>query len=917
MRISKKILACVLAALMAIAMMPMTAFADGNVATIGETGYATIAEAYAACQPGQTITLVDDITGPVEFNRRTDSTLTKDSVFTLDLNGHSITAPSGQHALKLCMKHQLVIADSSEGHTGCIEASGNGNAIYLGYKVGSNYNTGKLTITGGTIRAVARAIYNPSSTCRIVVDGENVNIVSTNVDAIGINKSSAALEIHNGTIDGKDNGVYVYTSSEVTIDGGEISGDNAASIKTASTLDISGGTFEGTTSAINYTGNKTGFISGGTFSDDVSEYAAASYTAVKDVSGNYVVTTIDGNVAKVDGVLYETFAAAYAAAQAGNTITLLDDVTVNTGASSSSRYAISKSLTIDGGNHTVSINNRGFGVGMNASGEIDVTFKNITITNATNAGRCIDTRGNINSLTLDNVTLKTTGTSGYLQPLTIGGNQATTATVNITDSTIQTSDDGSKGYAIITFNPVAMTITDSTIKGWACIYAKGVDGSAGSAGSTFTATGSNFVSKNTNPGTTNAFGTLVVEDSDIDFNITNCNISIDGEANHQYLFTNNEAYLKQYVNPNAEIEDVTVALGEGNNVDLKAMGDFSIGATDDVKLEISGGYFSKVVPGECCAEGYAAIATPDASGKYTVGKPNDGTNITVADEISQNFYIDDDFYGEDAYVAVTYNTNTNVEESATIGTEITRMGDLPVLTKSGDYNGNRIVSITQAPAQVTENVKINVYASQADAEAGTNAVKTLTYSTYDYCTTILETPNAELGEKATELKELAETTLDYAAAAQTYFNYNTDNMATADNAGNDFYNDVQDTVFEGIDTPSFANFKSLTVVVKSDLEINLLVLNDFEVNSYSYNPAKGGSRFGVSTHYNGGYNVLHIKGIEPANMDENITVDTSIGNVEISANAIMKILSKTGNANLATLAKAMYRYGQAANAYFD
>ena len=906
MRISKKILACVLAAMMAISMMPFTVLA----ATVEVNDADSFEAAIATANAGDTIKLTGNIdltetytpgSYPLQDEHYIDIT-----GLTLDLGGYTMTVPSHWGA----------------AFTGTDATIKNGTFYAEEHPTDSSLKDYRYGVT----------IWGPGRGNVAWSDGKKAEIVLDTLTCnYGIHCWNADVTIRNCVVTGSNKyyAVWADENTNVTIESGNFTTNGAAVIGAAKSgdgdgnLNVKGGEFTVPAGKPLVLGSSSSSkpenvqISSGTFKNaDESPYDVLAVNIADGASLTDGVVT-QTYVAKIGDTYKATLTAAISDATAGDTITLLADTSVNTGSSASSRYAISKSLTIDGGNHTVSINNRGFGVGMNAAAPIDVTFKNITITNATNAGRCIDTRGNINSLTLDNVTLKTTGTSGYLQPLTIGGNQATTATVNITDSTIQTSDDGSKGYAIITFNPVAMTITDSTIKGWACIYAKGVDGSAGSEGSTFTATGSNFVSKNTNSGLTNAFGTLVVEDSGIDFNITNCNISIDGEANHQYLFTNNEAYLKKYVDPNAEIEDVTVALGEGNNVDLKAMGDFSIGATDDVKLEISGGYFSKVVPGECCADGYAAIATPDASGKYTVGKPNDGTNITVADEISQNFYLDDDFYGENAYVAVTYNTNTNVDESATIGTEITAMSELPVLTKSGDYNGNRIVSITQAPAQVTENVEINVYASQADAEAGTNAVKTLTYSTYDYCTTILDTPDDKLGAKATELKELAETTLDYAAAAQTYFNYNTDNMATADNAGNDFYNDVQDTVFEGIDTPSFANFKSLTVVVKSDLEINLLVLNDFEVNSYSYNPAKGGGRFGVSTHYNGGYNVLHIKGIEPANMDENITVDTSIGNVEISANAIMKILSKTGNANLATLAKAMYRYGQAANAYFD
>jgi hypothetical protein len=248
------------------------------------------------------------------------------------------------------------------------------------------------------------------------------------------------------------------------------------------------------------------------------------------------------------------------------------------------------------------------------------------------------------------------------------------------------------------------------------------------------------------------------------------------------------------------------------------------------------------------------------------------------------------------------------------------MSSLPVYSSEDAYDGNRIVSITQAPAQVTENVEINVYASQADAAAGTNAVKTITYSTYDYCTTILKTPNDELGAKATELKELAETTLDYAAAAQNYFSYRTTDMATKGNSGS-FYNNVTDVDLNGVEgiqtRPS--SIVSATVVVKSDLEINLLSNTPIGVYDSGLDTTKGGSRFGATalSEKNGDFYVINIKGIEPANMDNTITVYTSEGTVVLTANAIMKIMSKSKNANMVTLAKAMYLYGAAANAYFD
>ena len=949
MRISKKILACVLAALMAVAMMPFTASAE----TIGIAPSASTLE-YSVDDAEELFESIDDADAAAKIVFTNDIVVTEPvvieagKIIKFDLKGHSLSGniqdEDGKKLIQVSGELEFIgdggciynTNTAGQGHAACQALTGGTifvnapinfgdsdtdmtNANNTNRGCGIQNNGGTLIINDGYYTAID-ANYTTGAWAYAILNCAGDTVVN-NATVYGnglhgaLGCESGTLTVNDGTfaVNGASNYYSLYAAGGVTtVNGGTFTNNGKYGVNylgTGAETDINGGSFTYTVPFVVSGSKGNPVVTGGTFDGDVTAYLADGCTQTNG-------TVAQEYVAKIGDTYYATLTAAISAATAGDTVTLLADTSVNTGSSASSRYAISKSLTIDGGNHTVSINNRGFGVGMNASAKIDVTFKNITITNATNAGRCIDTRGNINSLTLDNVTLKTTGTSGYLQPLTIGGNQATTATVNITDSTIQTSNDGSKGYAIITFNPVAMTITDSTIKGWACVYAKGVDGSAGSAGSTFTATGSNFVSKNTNPGTTNAFGTLVVEDSNIDFNITNCNISIDGEANHQYLFTNNEAYLKQYVNPNAEIEDVTVALGEGNNVDLKAMGDFSIGATDDVKLEISGGYFSKVVPAECCADGYASKATPNEQGMYTVGEPDNGANISVADEISQNVYIDTDFYGEESYATIEYNHASNASEDPDFQTETVQLKDLPSLDDpSSAYDGASMLSVIQAPAQSTEPITVNIYATAADAAAGTNAVDTIEYSVYNYCKKIIDEYE---GEKADELKDLAKATLDYAAAAQEYFSYNTTDMATKDNGG--YYGDVASA-----DLSSVAGISSrplgvsgVTVVVKSDLEINLLSKTPFTVTGKYLDTEKGGTRFDADMlpDMNGDYYVLNIKGIEPANMNKTITVYTTQGTAELTANSVMKLMANYGDAKMQTLAKAMYLYGQAANTYF-
>ena len=303
-------------------------------------------------------------------------------------------------------------------------------------------------------------------------------------------------------------------------------------------------------------------------------------------------------------------------------------------------------------------------------------------------------------------------------------------------------------------------------------------------------------------------------------------------------------------------------------------------------------------------------ATYIATFNATQVNPDNGASITVGETIAENFYLDDDFYCETAYVAFTYNHNSDVSQTANVSTDVVAMASLDDAT-----DGRKKFSVTQAPAQATEPVIINVYANAEDAQAGTNAIDTINYSVYTYCRDIIDNYT---GEKAEEMKELAKSTLDYAAAAQTYFNYNTGDMATKDATG-DFYNNVA-----GADLSTVAGvgaaptcIKRVSVVVKSDLEINLLSNAPLTVEGAGIAATKGTENFAVTSYPNGDYYVLHIAGIEAANMGKVITVETDKGDLVMTANSIIKMLAASGDTNLSTLAKAMYLYGTAASAYFD
>ena len=316
---------------------------------------------------------------------------------------------------------------------------------------------------------------------------------------------------------------------------------------------------------------------------------------------------MDGNVAKINetGEEFTTLQAAIGDAPSGATIELLQDIDLSSAVTGKNRLAISKSLTINGNNKVITIGGRGFGVGVEATSKIDVTFKDVTIKNTSEGARCIDTRGNIGTLTLDGVTLNTQGASGTTQPLTIGGNQSETATVNITNSTIQTNDAGTAYYAITTFNPVNMIISNSTLKGWACIYAKGADGSAGSAGSTFTIDNSNIVSSNAYSGVSNAFAAFFMEDNDVTINVKNSEITINNTGDQ----------IQAIAGYNSNQPTGTVTLDEGTKVNFAGPNDCTLAFNNtNADVNIVGGTYN-FDPTSYLEEGFKAV---ENNGTWTV-----------------------------------------------------------------------------------------------------------------------------------------------------------------------------------------------------------------------------------------------------------------------------------------------------------
>jgi len=327
-----------------------------------------------------------------------------------------------------------------------------------------------------------------------------------------------------------------------------------------------------------------------------------------------VVASADTYVAEVGGAQYSSLQAAIDAAQEGETVSLLADTTLaaQTISGESAKYGayITKNLTINGNGFVITSNaERAIGV-KGVESKVDVVFKDVVINNSNKGAICICTRGGIGSLTLDQVDLNTQGCpSGYNQPLTIGGSQLDKADVTIKDSIIRTNDEASKYYAIILWNPVNLTITDTTIKGWACVYQKPFE--EGTVDETVVSIDNSTLVSNGIKGSSNHFAAIMTEEAGFNCEVTNTDINVTAaEGTYQGIAAGKYG-----------IHGFDIDLGEGNHVILT--GDTAlIGYNFDDEadeISVSGGTFNVPVDTYYCADGF--IPEDNGDGAYGVDGP--------------------------------------------------------------------------------------------------------------------------------------------------------------------------------------------------------------------------------------------------------------------------------------------------------
>lgn len=376
----RKLLSVLLTLCLAFSLLPTAALADegeasGNVAKVGEQGYATLQAAINAAKDGDTVTLLGDVT--------TKATIPAEKTITIDLNGKTlkhegqvldiygnltikhgtvelssgnakaaiwlnktakltvesdatVSVPTSNFAIGLwsdCTAAELMVKGTLKGGNGLTV---NGNIVTLGNKV---------TVDGATIESEGHGIYQAGVSDIIV---KNANI-----------KGSTAIEVRAGKMT-VESGTFTATATEykcdpngdgtttegaalaiaqhttkkdigVTINGGTFNGIKALNESNPQNNDpapqvdlkVTDGTFNGD---VSITDDKNTSISGGTFTSDVSAYVPNGY--IQNENGAVETLGETNAVAKVGDTYYKTLADAVAAAD-NNTVTLLKDVTAD------------------------------------------------------------------------------------------------------------------------------------------------------------------------------------------------------------------------------------------------------------------------------------------------------------------------------------------------------------------------------------------------------------------------------------------------------------------------------------------------------------------------------------------------------------------------------------------------------------
>ena len=489
----KKLLATILALVMALGLCSVSWATDPAVAKVGGQEYATLEEAVDAATEKATVTLLADT--------RENVTISTNRL-TLDLNGHTLNGGTvkGKPALTVTARY-VTVKDSSEAQTGTImrEDTAETSGVSSHYVIDVQGKS-LLTFESGTVKN------NSGNT-----EGKGASLVRVGDDSVSAwpqltikggtftQDNFVAIKVDRGTLylnDGKVNSANSYAIENwhnATIKGGTVNGAVAAWTYSGgynSNLEISGGTINGNVTSVNYgnaedrtatvtitggtvTGELGAYtynngstaaadatmatikVTGGTFKNDPSKYVVEGSTATKNSEGKYGVEK--AYLAKVGDTSYYTMEEAFEAQTAsGKPIVMLRDYTTGSPFRSGS---INRTVDLNGHTWTCTgtdANSAAFEIN---NSNVTLTVKNGTVVSNSMVGLIPSAMGGTikydnAGLVFEDVTMTANGHSG----IETNGNN-TNDSITLKNSTLNVPN----GFGIYFPSSGTLTIDNSKI----------------------------------------------------------------------------------------------------------------------------------------------------------------------------------------------------------------------------------------------------------------------------------------------------------------------------------------------------------------------------------------------------------------------------------------------------------------------
>ena len=489
----KKLLATILALVMALGLCSVSWATDPAVAKVGGQEYATLEEAVDAATEKATVTLLADT--------RENVTISTNRL-TLDLNGHTLNGGTvkGKPALTVTARY-VTVKDSSEAQTGTImrEDTAETSGVSSHYVIDVQGKS-LLTFESGTVKN------NSGNT-----EGKGASLVRVGDDSVSAwpqltikggtftQDNFVAIKVDRGTLylnDGKVNSANSYAIENwhnATIKGGTVNGAVAAWTYSGgynSDLEISGGTINGNVTSVNYgnaedrtatvtitggtvTGELGAYtynngstaaadatmatikVTGGTFKNDPSKYVVEGSTATENSEGKYGVEK--AYLAKVGDTSYYTMEEAFEAQTAsGKPIVMLRDYTTGSPFRSGS---INRTVDLNGHTWTCTgtdANSAAFEIN---NSNVTLTVKNGTVVSNSMVGLIPSAMGGTikydnAGLVFEDVTMTANGHSG----IETNGNN-TNDSITLKNSTLNVPN----GFGIYFPSSGTLTIDNSKI----------------------------------------------------------------------------------------------------------------------------------------------------------------------------------------------------------------------------------------------------------------------------------------------------------------------------------------------------------------------------------------------------------------------------------------------------------------------